>query len=54
MAHIYNPSYSGGSDQEDPGLKPAWAVWERPYLKKPFTRKKKQNQKLWVFMLYIE
>jgi hypothetical protein len=23
MAHIYNPSYSGGKDQEDRGLKPA-------------------------------
>jgi hypothetical protein len=25
MAHIYNPSYSGGRDQEDQGLKSAQA-----------------------------
>jgi hypothetical protein len=25
MAHTYNPSYSGGRDQEDHGLKPAQA-----------------------------
>jgi hypothetical protein len=25
MAHTYNPSYSGGRDQEDRGLKAAWA-----------------------------
>jgi hypothetical protein len=25
VAHTYNPSYSGGRDQEDCGLKPAWA-----------------------------
>jgi hypothetical protein len=25
VAHAYNPSYSGGRDQEDCGLKPAWA-----------------------------
>jgi hypothetical protein len=24
VAHAYNPSYSGGRDQEDRGLKPAW------------------------------
>jgi hypothetical protein len=23
VAHAYNPSYSGGTDQEDQGLKPA-------------------------------
>jgi hypothetical protein len=23
VAHAYSPSYSGGRDQEDPGLKPA-------------------------------
>jgi hypothetical protein len=23
-AHTYNPSYSGGRDQEDCGSKPAW------------------------------
>jgi hypothetical protein len=25
VAHAYNPSYSGGRDQEDSGLKAAWA-----------------------------
>jgi hypothetical protein len=25
VAHAYNPSYSGGRDQEDYGSKPAWA-----------------------------
>jgi hypothetical protein len=25
VAHTCNPSYSGGRDQEDGGLKPAWA-----------------------------
>jgi hypothetical protein len=25
MAHAYNPSYSGGRDQKDLDLKPAWA-----------------------------
>jgi hypothetical protein len=24
VAHACNPSYSGGRDQEDRGLKPAW------------------------------
>jgi hypothetical protein len=33
-AHAYNPSYSGGRDQEDDGLKPAWANSSRdPILK---------------------
>jgi hypothetical protein len=34
MAHVCNPIYSGGRDQEDLGLKPAWANTSRPYLKK--------------------
>jgi hypothetical protein len=25
VAHVYNPSYSGGRDQEDGCSKPAWA-----------------------------
>jgi hypothetical protein len=25
VAHAYNPSYSGGRDQEDHSSKPAWA-----------------------------
>jgi hypothetical protein len=34
--HTCNPSYSGGRDQEDHGLKPAWAnnlrdsIWKIP------------------------
>jgi hypothetical protein len=39
VAHAYNPSYSGGRDQEDCGLKPAQANSStRPYLEKPFTK----------------
>jgi hypothetical protein len=39
VAHAYNPSYSGGRDQEDLGLKPVQAnSSETPYLKKPFTK----------------
>jgi hypothetical protein len=35
VAHAYNPSYSGGTDQDDSGLKPAQASSSlRPYLKK--------------------
>jgi hypothetical protein len=34
MAHTCNPVYSGGRDQEDPGLKPARGKkFMRPYLK---------------------
>jgi hypothetical protein len=34
MAHAYNPSYSGGRDQEDRGSKPAQANSSvTPYLK---------------------
>jgi hypothetical protein len=36
MAHVCNPSYSGGRDQEDRVSKPAWA--NRLYLEKPFTK----------------
>jgi hypothetical protein len=33
MAHVYNPSYSEGRDQEDCGLKPAKVKYfSRPYL----------------------
>jgi hypothetical protein len=40
MAHAYNPSYSGGRDQEDHGSKPAWvnSSWN-PISKKPITKK---------------
>jgi hypothetical protein len=39
VPHTCNPSYSGGRDQEDRGLKPAQANSSvRPYLEKPFTK----------------
>jgi hypothetical protein len=39
VLHACNPSYSGGRDQEDRGLKPARANRSvRPYLEKPFTK----------------
>jgi hypothetical protein len=35
VAHICNPSYSGGRDQEDRSWKPPWANSSaRPYLEK--------------------
>jgi hypothetical protein len=41
VAHTCNPSYSGGRDQKDHGLKPAPGKWfMRPYLeKKPLTKR---------------
>jgi hypothetical protein len=40
IAYAYNPSYSGGSDQEDRSLKPAWANSSvRPYLKNTHHKK---------------
>jgi hypothetical protein len=40
VAHTCNPSYSGGRDQEDHGLKPDWANSPRdPIFKKPITKK---------------
>jgi hypothetical protein len=40
VAHAYNPSYSGGRDQEDRGLKPvqATSLWDS-IPKKPITKK---------------
>jgi hypothetical protein len=36
VAHAYNPSYSGGRNQEDRSSKPAWANSLRdPILRKP-------------------
>jgi hypothetical protein len=41
MAHTYNPSYSGGRDQEDGGLKPAQANSSQdPVSKKPSQKRK--------------
>jgi hypothetical protein len=38
VAHAYNPSYSGGRDQEDHGQKPAQAdSFRDPISKKPIT-----------------
>jgi hypothetical protein len=40
VAHAWNPSYLGGTEQEDCGLKPASANSSRdPILKKPITKK---------------
>jgi hypothetical protein len=45
VAHACNPSYSGDSDQEDHGLKPAQANSSRdPIWKKPITKKKKRKK----------
>jgi hypothetical protein len=39
VAHACNPSYSGGSNQEDCSWKPAGANnFSRSYLEKPFTK----------------
>jgi hypothetical protein len=39
VAHACNPSYTGGSNQEDHGSKPAQANSSQdPVLKKPFTK----------------
>jgi hypothetical protein len=41
VAHTYNPSYSGGRDQEDHGLKPAQAnTSQDPILKKIYPKKR--------------
>jgi hypothetical protein len=40
VAHTCNPSYSGGRDQEDHGLKPVGANSSQdPSLKNPITKK---------------
>jgi hypothetical protein len=39
VAHTCNPSYSGGREQEDHDLKPAWANSSQdPISKKPITK----------------
>jgi hypothetical protein len=43
VAHTCNPSYSGGTDQEDQGSKPAWAIVLRPYLEKTHHKKRAQG-----------
>jgi hypothetical protein len=40
VTHAYNPSYSGGRNQEDHNLKPVWANSSQdPILKKTITKK---------------
>jgi hypothetical protein len=40
VSHGYNPSFSGGRDQEDRGSKTAWANSLRsPILKSPITKR---------------
>jgi hypothetical protein len=40
VAHDYNPSYSGGKDQEDHGSMPGWAnSLQDPISKNPITKK---------------
>jgi hypothetical protein len=40
VGHTYNPSYSGGRNQEDCGLKTAWVNSSQdPILKEPITKK---------------
>jgi hypothetical protein len=41
VAHAWNPSYSGGKDQEDLSLKPAWGNSSRDPIskRKPFMKK---------------
>jgi hypothetical protein len=45
VAHDYNPSYSGGRDQEDHSLKPVpGKEFLRPYLEKNLSQKKKKKR----------
>jgi hypothetical protein len=41
VAHTCNPSYSGGRNQEESGLKAPWENTLRPYLKKKILHKKR-------------
>jgi hypothetical protein len=40
VAHACNPSYSGGRDKEDHGLKPAWANSSQDAISKKSITKK--------------
>jgi hypothetical protein len=41
VAYVCNPSFSGGTDKEDLGLKPGWANSSaRPYLEKKSSQKR--------------
>jgi hypothetical protein len=48
VAHACNPSYSGGRDQEDRGLKPAWANTLRDLILKKTHHKKKRAEVEWL------
>jgi hypothetical protein len=49
VAQAYNPSYSGGRDQEDPGLKPDRVNSSQdPILKNPSQKKKKKRVVEWL------
>jgi hypothetical protein len=43
-AHTYNPSYSGSRDQEDPGLKSAWANSSQDPISKNPSQKKRTGR----------
>jgi hypothetical protein len=43
VVYACNPSYSGGRDQEDGGLKPAWANSSRDPISKNPSKKKKNR-----------
>jgi hypothetical protein len=47
VAHAYNPSYSGGKDQEDHGSKPVWANSLRDPISKETITKKDWQSGLW-------
>jgi hypothetical protein len=48
VTHTYNPSYSGGRDQEDHGSKPAWANSSRDPMSKKAHHKKKNGVVEWL------
>jgi hypothetical protein len=43
VAHVYTPSYSGGRDQEDVGLKPALGKLVRETLSQKKKKKRKEK-----------
>jgi hypothetical protein len=43
MTHAYNPSYSGGRNQEDLGSKPAWAYRSRDPISEKTHHKKRRG-----------
>jgi hypothetical protein len=58
MAHVYNPHCSGGSDQEDYHLKPAWGKQRDPILiktirKRERTEENRMNQSGEILVIYV-